>query len=93
MLHVIDFADVRKFGLELGDVEIRADEIRRGKLATVHGVDVYVNRHVDRGSFWGYFEPYFFVGSRLPPPPSLIACDQKHHVIPKYGLVPFQKDT
>lgn len=87
-LNARDYGKVRRFGRNILDLESKAMFLKLGRMATLHGTTIFVNKYVDPGSFWGYFEdnryPYQEVGLELPPAPSIIAGSNRD-VLAKYG--------
>ena len=63
-MNALDFADLRKWGRDVLDLESQATLLRSGMLATLWGAQVIVSRKVARGYAYVCAEPEFF--GRIP---------------------------
>jgi len=63
-MNALDFADLRKWGREVLDLESQATLLKSGMLATLWGAQVIVSRKVARGYVYVCAEPEFF--GRIP---------------------------
>lgn len=63
-MNALDFADLRKWGRDVLDLESQATLLKSGMLATLWGAQVIVSRKVARGYVYVCAEPEFF--GRIP---------------------------
>jgi len=63
-MNALDFADLRKWGRDVLDLESQATLLKSGMLATLWGAQVIVSRKVERGYVYVCAEPEFF--GRIP---------------------------